>query len=231
VTCGIVLAWLAFGTSAFSRFELPARPTAGEILAATIVWSSAVIAPGLCVVVGLRRLASSVGYAVTSWSNRTVIDGLARTLGDGHYVAPQVRLPDKSIIPGVVVGPHGVAVLGIAPSDKRTRRTERGWEARLADGQWVPIEDPLDRVRRDADRVRSWFAAEDRDFVVKVHAALITSDSSIPRTPTCAVVTREQVGMWLGRLPIQRTLTLARLERLVRRIADLSGGASTEHGG
>ena len=83
------------------------------------------------------------------------------------------------------------------------------------DRKWVPMENPLERVTRDAEAVRRWIAAEDNDFLVKVHAALVSSDESIQRTATCAVIARDQIGPWLAALPPQRTLSDARRERLI----------------
>ena len=79
---------------------------------------------------------------------------------------------------------------------RRTSRATSGrrWELRDDRGRWVPIEAPVDRASRDAERVRGWLGGEDRDFVVRVYAAIVTDDKSIERTPACAVVRAPRAG-------------------------------------
>jgi hypothetical protein len=86
---------------------------------------------------------------------------------------------------------------------------------RRTDGRWIPLENPLDKAARDAERVRRWFAHDDADYLVKTYAAVVAPDASLPRTPTCAVITREQIPAWLASLPVQRGLTAARREQVV----------------
>jgi hypothetical protein len=50
--------------------------------------------------------------------------------------------------------------------------------------------------------------------VVRVFAAVIAPDVSLPRTPTCAVIGRDQLPAWLRSLPQQRSLTEGRRARL-----------------
>jgi hypothetical protein len=108
-----------------------------------------------------------------------------------------------------------VAVFEELPPRAASRHTGGRWEVRLTNGRWVPLENPLDRAARDADRVRRWLADDDRDFLVKVYAAVVGEDGTVPRTPTCAVITRDQIPAFLASLPPQRTLTPSRLERIV----------------
>ncbi len=77
------------------------------------------------------------------------------------------------------------------------------------------MESPLDRAARDAERVRRWFAHDDQDFLVKVYAAVIAPDTTLPRTPSCAVITKTQIAAWLASLPPQRSLTESRRARLI----------------
>lgn len=88
----------------------------------------------------------------------------------------------------------------------------------MTDGRWIPVENPLDRATRDAERVRRWLATDDRDFVIKVYAAVIGPDATVPRTPTCAVITRDQIPAFLASLPPQRSLTSTRLQRIVEHV-------------
>ena len=68
---------------------------------------------------------------------------------------------------------------------------------------------------RDADRVRHWLSEADLDFVVRVYAAMVVSDRTLERSPTCAVITNEQIPAWIASLPRQRTLTTGRRGRLL----------------
>ncbi|HEY6057890.1 MAG TPA: hypothetical protein VIV06_07645, partial [Candidatus Limnocylindrales bacterium] len=96
-----------------------------------------------------------------------------------------------------------------------TRHSAGRWEVRTTSGRWLPLENPLERAARDAERVRRWIGAMDADYVVKVHAAVIAPDASLPRTPTCAVVTRDDIPAFLSSLPPQRSLTETRRQRLI----------------
>ena len=91
------------------------------------------------------------------------------------------------------------------------------------------MDNPLEQANRDADRVRRWFTIADLDFVVRVYAAVIVGDGSIPRSPTCAVVTPDQLPAWIGALPSQRSLTLARRLRLRSLAASRSGATEETH--
>src|SRR4029079_18312388 len=82
----------------------------------------------------------------------------------------------------------------------RLRQTGMSWGMRTRDG-WVPTEHPLDRVAREAERVRHWLTHGDLDYVVRVYAALVTPDTTIARTPACAVITDGQIPHWLAALP------------------------------
>jgi hypothetical protein len=73
----------------------------------------------------------------------------------------------------------------------------------------------LDAAMRDADRVRRWLAAAELEFVVRVYAALVVDDRLLARSPTCAVITTQQVQPWVASLPVQRTLTAGRRGRLL----------------
>ena len=96
-----------------------------------------------------------------------------------------------------------------------SRHVGSRWEIRGDRGRWVPIEAPLDRASRDAERVRGWLATHDRDFLVRVYAAIVTDD---PARRAHADVRRRAAGRprgWLEALPLQRGLNAERRERLV----------------
>lgn len=220
LVAAVAVAWLDLASPLLRTFEMPDRPTAGETLVGVIVWAAALGLPAVLFIVGAVRL-----FDVTerlAWLRRRSAssDALATRLGDGYVVSDTVRLPDGSVIPRIVLGPHGLAVLEFAPPRAATRHRDGRWEVRLRDGRWVAMENPLDRASRDAERVRRWFAADDRDFVLKVHAALVAPDVSLRRTPTCAVITGDQIPAWIGSLPAQRTLTPGRRDRIARILAE-----------
>jgi hypothetical protein len=70
--------------------------------------------------------------------------------------------------------------------------------------------------------VKGWLATHDRDFVVRVYAAIISDDRSIDRSPGCAVVSPTDLAGWLEALPVQRGLTPERRERLVELIRSVA---------
>jgi len=128
-------------------------------------------------------------------------------------VVADVVPSDGRAIPELAIGPFGAAVLHALPAGRQYRQVGMSWEYRTRDG-WMPMDNPLEQANRDAERVRRWYTIVDLDFVVRVYAALIVGDSSIPRSATCAVVTPEQLPAWIGVLPSQRSLTPARRLRL-----------------
>ena len=65
-------------------------------------------------------------------------------------------------------------------------------------------------------------AAGEQDFIVKVYAAVVTSDTSVDRTPACAVITPEQIPAWLASLPPQRSLSSIRRAELLDQIRSIA---------
>ena len=133
-------------------------------------------------------------------------------------MAARVRLPDGRVVPEVVMGPFGVAVIEELPPPHASRHQNGHWEIRHRGGAWVPVENPLDRASRDAERLRRWLADDDRDHVVKVYAAVVAPDGNVARSPTCAVVAPDELAGWIASLPAQRTLNEDRLADLVRTV-------------
>ena len=103
-----------------------------------------------------------------------------------------------------------------------TRHVGARWEIRDSRGRWIAIENPVQRASRDAERVRSWLAGEDRDFLVRVYAAIATDDPTIERSPDCAVVATSDLASWLEALPVQRGLTTGRREHVVGLVRGLA---------
>ncbi len=134
----------------------------------------------------------------------------------------RLRLPDGRRIPDVVVGPHGIAIFEALPPAAAARRTGERWEVRFADRTWRPIENPLQRAVRDAERLRGHLEAQERDFVVRVQAVVLGDPADVGRTEACSVVAPDDVPAWLAALPAQRGLTPDRLAHLHQVLADLA---------
>src|SRR4051794_20627550 len=174
---GVFLGWLAFGTPLVGTLA-PAtiRPTMSQIAVGGAVWGIALIAPAAFALVGAWRL-SRVIRAVTIRPAPRVLTQASAQLSDEYVAASDVRLPEGRVIRNLVLGPFGLAVITELPSARVVRRTGSSWETRGHDGRWVHMENPLERAARDAERVRRWFGSSDRDYVLKVFAALVTSDT------------------------------------------------------
>lgn len=218
IVTGVTLGWLAFGTPLLQTFQAPLRASAGQTVVGVAAWIVALILPAACVIVGLLRLDMTT-KALASLKPRTpLLAKYRKVLGNEYHVATDIELPDGRSVPEIVIGPHGVAVIEVAPPAKYTRHTDSRWEIHLDQGRWTPMENPIERVGRDTDRVRRWLTTDDRDFLVKVYGALITTEPDLARTPNCAVITRAQVADWVTSLPPQRSLTPGRLEQVIEQI-------------
>lgn len=212
-TLGLAMAYLTVATPLVSNLA-PSRAGGGGMSIGLGVWSFALIAGGALLVAGTNRLAATLAsvrrrgagggaaaQALASWSDEIAVVG-GVVPGDG---AP---------IPELVVGAFGVAVVHALPASNQVRHAPAGWERRSPDG-WLPMDDPLDAAMRDADRIRRWLAMADLDFVVRVYAAIVADGRSLERSPTCAVISTQQISAWVASLPRQRTLTAGRRERLM----------------
>jgi hypothetical protein len=218
---GLALAWLTLATP-FVRGLTPTaiRPAPDQIFVGAIIWAATFVAPPSFALIGLFRLAQIAG--LVRRRNDGLLGPVAAALGDDIAVAPFVRLPEGRIVRNLVAGSYGVAILAELPPAGVSRRSGSSWEIRGANGRWVPFENPLERTARDAEGVRRWIDAEGRDFVVKVYAAIVSTDSSLARTPSCAVISPAQIPAWLGSLPPQRTLNADRRAELVDRIRSIA---------
>lgn len=216
---GLLIGWFSFGLGFVDQF-VTARPTAAQMATGALAWGFALIAPALFLMVGLARLVETLELVSLRRRRPRPVAAIARSLPADHVAAARVRLPDGRIIPELVVGPFGVAVIEELPPPRISRRQGAMWEARAADGRWHPIENPLERASRDAERVRRWLADDERDHIVKVHAAIVAPAGSVPRTPTCAVVAEEELIAWLAALPAQRTLNADRRATIVEIVKD-----------
>lgn len=213
-----VLAYLVFATEFLGRFMPSGRTTPTQLMAGALAWTFALTAPAGFGLAGLVRVGSALDRIAVRRQRPTPAVRIAHVVADDHAVATRVRLPDGArTVPELVIGPFGAAVIEeLPPAGAVVSRGPRSWEVRLADGHAHMIDHPLERAARDAERVRTWFADDDSDHVVKVYAAVVGTDPSVTRTPTCAYITPDQVGPWLASLPPQRSFDADRRGRIIR---------------
>ncbi len=214
------LAYFAFGTAFLSEFTQSGRAGATQLVSGALAWTFALTAPAAFGLVGLARFGSAVEKLAAGRAPSTPAMRVRGGLSDEHAVAARVRLPDDSrIIPEIVIGPFGAAIIEeLPPASAVVSRGPRSWDVRLADGRVQMIDHPLGRAARDAERVRIWFGGDDADHVVKVYAAVVGTDPQIERTAMCASITPDQVGPWLASLPVQRSFDADRRERVIRMV-------------
>ena len=226
VATGLGLAFLTIGTPFVSRLVPASRVGSTQLGIAMIVWSLALIAGAALAAAGTNRLAATVASVRRRAAPRSPVLRMIDTLPDEVVVAIDVVPNDGRPIPELVIGPFGVAVVHEMDPREATRRVGTSWEAKTPEG-WVAAEAPLDRVARDAERIRHWLAHGDLDFVVRVYAALVTTDASIPRSAGCAVITPDQIPSWIEALPRQRSFTAGRRHHLLARVRQaVAPGAS-----
>ena len=211
VVSGLTLAFATLLTPyldliALGRFGEPGAP--GGLLARWLAIALAAVFLG----VGAARLAELLADIRTEAG--PIAPPTTRTSADEPVMAMSVDIGDGRPIPKLVIGRFGVAVIRDLPPTSVARHQGPYWEGRTDQG-WIRIEGPLDRASRDAERVRRWLAHDDRDYVVRVYAAVVGPDVGIPRTPMCAVLSNEQLEPWLASLPVQRSLNDARRQQLV----------------
>jgi len=214
---GLLIGWFSFGLGFVDQFMTP-RPTPAEMASGALAWGFALIAPALFLMVGLARLVETAELMMMRRRRPRPVAAIVRALPADHTAAARVRLPDGRVVPELVVGPFGVAVIEELPSPDVSRQHGDRWEARAADGRWHPIENPLERASRDAERIRRWLAHDDRDHIVKVYAAIVAPETSVERIPTCAVVAQADLLAWLASLPVQRSLNADRRAAVVEMI-------------
>jgi hypothetical protein len=215
---GLFLAWLALTTPVLTGLSAtPVRPSPSQLAMGIAVWGIGLVAPPCFAIVGALRL-TRVARSLTARPPARAITRAAGTIGDEYVAARNVRLPDGRVVPDLVIGPFGVAIITELPTARVLRHTGTSWEIRRSDGRWAHLENPLDRAARDAERVRRWIASTERDYVVKAYAAVVTADPTVARTATCAVIAADQIPAWLASLPGARALTPVRRADLVEEI-------------
>ncbi len=223
VAAGLALGYVFVAGPVAALTGVPARPTPVQTVVGILLWALILVAPALFVIAGIARMHGSFGRLLAPSGPRTPVAQQAARLPDDLVIATRVRLPDGRLIPELVIGPFGVAVVSELPPPQAVRRQDSHWEIRFEGGRWVPIQNPLDRAVRDTDHVRRWLVDDDRDFLVKVYTAAVTTGLDVERTPACAVLRPDQLPEWLAGLPPQRGLTPHRRERIIELIRERVG--------
>ena len=217
IVTGIVLAYVALATPVLRSVLPQGRLDAGQMATGAAVWAIALVAPAGFVLVGTNRLvrilASVRGRIPRRSATIRALDGVA----DDVIVATGITLPDGRGVSELVIGPFGGAVIRELPPAAVTRIREGHWELRTRRG-WISIENPLDRAARDAERVRRWLGHDDADFVIKVYAAVVGPEPTVPRTTACAVLDQDQLVAWIDALPPQRSLTEGRRQQVAETV-------------
>ena len=142
-----------------------------------MAWGFAIIVPAAFLIIGVARIAAIIDTAA-NMRPHTVTSRLAKALGPEYVGVTGLVIPGGRRLHEMILGPFGILVLAIVPPPNITRHVGSRWEIRDDRGRWLPIEAPLDRASRDAERVRGWLASDDRDFVVRVYAAIVTDDKT-----------------------------------------------------
>jgi len=213
VAAGLSLAFVAMEAPLISGIVPGYRTNSLHLF---IAWL-ALIAGGALLVAGTNRLAAIAAGARSDRRPRSPVVAALGSLPPDVVVATQVVPGDGRPVPELVIGPFGIAVIHELGRRDVMRQNGTSWEVKTRDG-WVLTDHPLDRAERDAERVRYWLTHGDLDFIVRVHAALITADASMMRSPLCAVITEAQIPAWIAALPRQRSLTDGRRQQLVARV-------------
>ncbi len=178
---------------------------------------------------GTDQLAAMVAAVRSHTTRRSPLLRALAALPPDLVIATGVVPDDGRPVPDLVIGPFGVAVVAELGANDTLRQIGQSWEMRTADG-WMLTEHPLDRAARDADRVRHWLGDGDLDFVVRVYAALVTADASMPRSASCAVITADQIPAWIVALPRQRSLTTGRIQQVAARVQTAVTAGSRRRG-
>ena len=180
IVAGAMLAYLCVGTPIMGTFVPTGRPSAMQAAVGIVAWGFASGVPAGFLLIGVAKVLGTL-ESLSAMRPDAVTPRLARALGSDHVAATNLVIPGGRRIHELVLGPFGMVVLGDVPPPGVSRHVGSRWEVKGPRGRWIPIEAPLDRAARDAERVRGWLATDDRDFLVKVYAAIVTVGGGPPR--------------------------------------------------
>ncbi len=226
VAAAASLAWLFLGTPLVGSLIPEGRPSDAQVIFNILVWTAILVVPASLLLIGVTRFAEAV-EAAAALRPRQLSPAVRGALGDDALAATDLRLPGGRRVHELLLGNFGIVVVGEVPPPSISRAVGSRWEVRDGRGRWIPVEGPTDRTGRDAERVRGWLAAEDRDFVVKVYAAVVSTDPRVERTANCAVVRPEDFPAWVRALTPQRGLTASRRERVEQMVREIAVQGTT----
>jgi hypothetical protein len=222
VVAGASLAWLFVATPIVNSLMPADQASTAQAAIEILAWVVAIVVPAGLLLIGVARIAETV-EAAAALRPRSLTPALRAALGPDQLAATDLRLPGGRRIHELVLGPFGIVVIGEVPPPSFSRAIGGRWEIRDEGGRWIPVEGPTDRTARDAERIRGWLSTDDRDFVVRVYAAVISDDPRVTRTPSCAVIAPIDLAGWLAGLPAQRGLSAERRERLGDLVREAAG--------
>lgn len=221
VAAAASLAWLFLATPFVESVIPQGRPSDAQVIFSIVAWTAILVVPASLLLIGITRLVGAI-EAAAALRPRPLSTALRGALGEDALAATDLRLPGGRRVHALVLGKFGIVAVGEVPPPSISRALGSRWEVRDGRGRWIPVEGPTDRTARDAERVRGWLSTEDRDFLVKVYAVVVSDDPRVSRTPTCAVVSPADFPAWIAALAPQRGLTPSRrqrVEEMVRGIA------------
>jgi hypothetical protein len=220
------LAWLFVGTPFVGSLIPEGRPSDAQVIVDVLVWTAVLIVPASLLLIGVTRLVEAI-EAAAALRPRPLSPAVRDALGPDAVAATDLRLPGGRRVHELILGTFGIVVVGEVPPASISRNVGSRWEVRDERGRWIPVEGPMDRTSRDAERVRGWLAGDDRDFLVRVYAVVVTNDARVQRTSTCAVVRPSDLAAWLGTLPPQRGLISARRERVEQMVREIAASGTS----
>lgn len=213
---GLMVAYIAVTSDLVAQLSNAGTGRLGRPIGGMLVWALALLVPGTLVVIGLSRVLTALERSLALRSVRPrPASSLAGRLSDEYTVVQGVRLPDRRLLPEVVVGPHGILLVEELPPLRATRQRGPYWEVRLVSGRWQPIENPVERAGRDAERLRHWVANEGERFSPRTYAAVVSDGHEIERSGAVAVVSRDQLAAFVASIPPARQMDPTRRARIV----------------
>lgn len=227
VAIGVALGVRELSSDTLVRVLAGAAPGPLGGAAAILGWGLGLLLPVVLVAAGTLATRRA---ATEARRTRGRLLELLGTLPDDHLVALDVALPDGRILPVVVAGETWIVLLEALPPPDRLRHAQGRWELRLPGRGWVPVEEPVSRARRDADRLRGWLRDLTGDGRVPVRAALVDPAAGRRRSrhpvehPEVPLLAPDQVGAWLAALPAGPGFASGRRARLRERLAAATVG-------
>jgi hypothetical protein len=221
MTAGLGMAYLTLATPLTSVLSANQTSGIGRASIGLVIWSISLVAGGALLLAGTNRLVTTVARLRAGRQRPGPATRALASMAEEVVVVMKALPYEGRAIPELAIGAFGAAVIHALPSSRQIRQAGAYWEAHMRDG-WLRTENPIEVAMRDAERVRHWISMADLDFVVRVYAALVVTDLSVPRSASCAVLTADQLPAWIASLPRQRSLSPTRRLRLLGLAAPLS---------